>query len=473
VAQLKKDGNQTKIPQEGSGVGALLRASRLRIGEDLRDVARNLRIRHVYMQAIEDSNYGDLPGTAYAVGFVRAYAEYLGLDSGEVVRRFKEEYQGVENRPDLVFPVPVTERSVPGSGILILSMVAALIGYGAWYFLSNSDDVIAEKVPSLPERLAALLPKGDDDQSADAVKEETPRAAEEQKAEAEPATEEEKPEPVAESEEKAPENETPSQEPTEEAEKTEAAEAEQSQPVASEPEAVRPPEPQEQVQEAAPAPSGATEHSASEFQAAATATEAVAEKKPEPVVEQITEAPKVVEKVQKKVAPEDEPYRPASETDSEAEVEKKPVAKPVEPAQPEPVQAAQEAEKKPVVVAEAPQEAEKTEEAAAPAETPKPETVEKVQEPGNSRVMVRAKTASWIQVRDDEENKMLLTRLLRPGDSYRVPDKKGLMLLTSNAGALEILVDGKAVPSIGDFGAVRRSVSLDPDKLLGGSAVGE
>lgn len=80
---------------------------------------------------------------------------------------------------------------------------------------------------------------------------------------------------------------------------------------------------------------------------------------------------------------------------------------------------------------------------------------------------------SWIQVRDDTVNELLVTRLLRAGDSYAVPDRSGLKLSTGNAGALEILVDGEAVPSIGGEGTVRRNVFLDADKLKAGTAAGE
>ncbi len=77
---------------------------------------------------------------------------------------------------------------------------------------------------------------------------------------------------------------------------------------------------------------------------------------------------------------------------------------------------------------------------------------------------------SWIQVRDDSINRLLMTRLLRAGDVYHVPDRPGLKLLTGNAGALEILVDGETVPSIGPVGRVRRDVALDVARLRDGTA---
>ncbi len=102
-----------------------------------------------------------------------------------------------------------------------------------------------------------------------------------------------------------------------------------------------------------------------------------------------------------------------------------------------------------------------------------PEAVAEAPAEPNSRVLVRAKSNSWIQVRDDFSNEIMVTRLLKAGEEYYVPDKFGLRLLTGNAGALEILVDGKPVPPIGLEGAVRRGVHLDPALLKAGDAVSE
>jgi cytoskeleton protein RodZ len=54
-----------------------------------------------------------------------------------------------------------------------------------------------------------------------------------------------------------------------------------------------------------------------------------------------------------------------------------------------------------------------------------------------------------------------------------VPNAPGLTLRTGKAGALEIAVDGKTAPSIGDGFMARRDVLLDPDALLAGTAVAQ
>ena len=151
-----------------TSVGSLLRASRLRRNEELRDVAKNLRIRQVYMEAIEDGRYDELPGTIYAVGFIRAYAEHMGLDGEEVVRRFKVEVEEPEIKSNLTFPSLVPENGIPGGAIVMVGLVIAAIGYGSWYLASTKDIFVTEAVPPVPENLAPLA--GQDQAAGEAAK---------------------------------------------------------------------------------------------------------------------------------------------------------------------------------------------------------------------------------------------------------------------------------------------------------------
>ena len=89
-----------------------------------------------------------------------------------------------------------------------------------------------------------------------------------------------------------------------------------------------------------------------------------------------------------------------------------------------------------------------------------------------ARVVVRAVADAWVQIQDAESN-LLLTRVLRAGDGYRVPDRRGVTMRTGNAGGLEIFVDGKVVAPVGPIGGVRRNVALDPERLVAGTAVPE
>jgi len=143
-------------PRTGA-VGALLRSTRERSGQDLRSVADVLRIRYVYLLAIEDGRYHDLPGATYAVGFVRAYAEHLGLDGLEIVRRFKDEENHIPSQSDLSFPVPAAEGGIPSGALLAIALLLAGLIYGAWYWSSSADRPLAELIQDVPERLNGMV----------------------------------------------------------------------------------------------------------------------------------------------------------------------------------------------------------------------------------------------------------------------------------------------------------------------------
>jgi cytoskeleton protein RodZ len=136
--------------------GADIREARERLGWDLPAVAAHLRIRLAYLEAIEDGRIDDLPGNAYAIGFLRTYAQALGLDPDEVVRRFREEASQVNRRTELDFPAPVPERGIPAGAVVLLGVVLAVAAYGGWYKLSGSGRPESEPVLPVPPRLMPL-----------------------------------------------------------------------------------------------------------------------------------------------------------------------------------------------------------------------------------------------------------------------------------------------------------------------------
>src|SRR5436853_6679582 len=99
--------------------GAMLRQQRETLGLDLTDVAATLRIRPAYLAALEAGHPDELPGAVYAIGFIRAYADHLGLDSGEMLRLSKKQSTLLAVKPDLTFPISLGEHSMPGGGRLL------------------------------------------------------------------------------------------------------------------------------------------------------------------------------------------------------------------------------------------------------------------------------------------------------------------------------------------------------------------
>lgn len=85
------------------------------------------------------------------------------------------------------------------------------------------------------------------------------------------------------------------------------------------------------------------------------------------------------------------------------------------------------------------------------------------------KIVVRARLESWIQVTNDKKE-VVFSRVLRSGETYTVPEEKGLLLTTGNAGGIEISVNGKKLKSLGTVGLVKRDIPLDAKKLVDGSA---
>jgi cytoskeleton protein RodZ len=153
VAYDMKRQPRPETSAEAVRVGEELRDARLSLGVSLEEMAEQLRINRRYLAALEEGRVRDLPGVAYATGFVRSYSTMLGLDAPDMVRRFREG-AGVAAVPrDLVFPEPVPDRGVPAGAIIMVGAVLAIAGYAGWYYWSGSSTRTVDDVPALPPRL--------------------------------------------------------------------------------------------------------------------------------------------------------------------------------------------------------------------------------------------------------------------------------------------------------------------------------
>lgn len=138
-------------------VGEWLKQQREALGYPLPALANSLRIRLIYLQAIEEGRWADLPGAAYSTGFLRSYAQTVGLDPGAVLERYKRDSDGQKPAPELYFPEPVNESRVPGGAVLLIAALLAALVYGGWYMMSGSERSVGEQVAELPSRLSKLI----------------------------------------------------------------------------------------------------------------------------------------------------------------------------------------------------------------------------------------------------------------------------------------------------------------------------
>jgi cytoskeleton protein RodZ len=154
---LREISGDSETPLET--VGQDLRTARLRRGEDLATVSRALKIRKEHLEAVEEDRIESLPGKTYAIGFVRSYANYLGLDTTAMVERFKEEISGRhgDQSPAMALIPDDETRHLPRGWRIVAGVVVLLLGYGAWHlFSSGSTQVAVPPPPSLnPPKVAA------------------------------------------------------------------------------------------------------------------------------------------------------------------------------------------------------------------------------------------------------------------------------------------------------------------------------
>jgi len=462
---------------DAAELGAMMREMRENLGHELEDVARDLRIRLVYLEAIESGRLKDLPGNAYVSGFLRSYSDFLGLEGEEIVRRFKVAGAEISSQLQLHLPSPVEEGRLPTASILLVAAVIAAAAYGGWYYMSGSGTGTMETVASLPKELSSLVdeaknqteptavetipaaPAASSDTGGNGVSGSDPVAlgmpAVETPASETPASE------TPASETSASETPAPEATPSEQPATTAAASAGTGSDAAPAPAAPATASSEDSPPAVQAEPAGDTSREMPSANATGTgsapapATETVEEKTvvavtpapAAPAVPQVPDAPAAPPPAgpAATAAPASAPA-PVSDPSNDQAVRTAAVPPPPPQSNPAPVVSGDPA---PSVASSASSE---------PSIRPSV---------GGVRIVVRATADSYVAVRTSD-NEPLFSQLMRPGDSYEVPSGADLMLETGNAGGLQISVGGKPVPPLGPIGEVRRNIPLNAEKLLSG-----
>ncbi len=433
-------------------VGRYLKSQREEQGQGVAEVADMLCISRIYLQAIDDNEIDKLPGPAYAVGFVRAYAEHLGLDGAKVVERFKYEGKVQEKRAQLVFPSPLPEGQIPSGPTLLAAAAFLAVAYGGWVFVSSPNDSIVDMIPSLPDRIASLI--GNDEAAEPEAK---------------------KPEVETEAEEKTVASATA---PTEKSESAPTPEPEAKTAASSETATLK------------VASSKETEAAASNDSAPSQSDTIVEVVKPTEAIAKVVASTGEVTPDQIAIKPEmptlatvEKPAEmtenaPKTESAATTEITVAETEKAVETFKFGDLNAvlaksAKKLQTAATVLAQTASTAIGETESSGPPSAPLPSSENEPRIFGQagegSRIKIKALVDSWVEVRADG-GELLLSRVLRKGESYHVPGQAGLTLVTGNAGGLEFSVDGNVVPEIGPLGSVRRNVKLDTKALTDGTS---
>ena len=181
-----------KIPdssEEATTVGMFLKYTRLNQKKSLDTVSKALCIRKIYLKAIEESDFKELPPIPYGTGFVRSYAEYLGLNADRIVQCYKAEALPQKTADSAKKSKNVidkhTKLTIPNKRQILIGVCAVLLIYLIWLLMSCNhkkaelqpvdiinDPVVAEEeqisddIAEKPIVIDEIIPSPESDESA-------------------------------------------------------------------------------------------------------------------------------------------------------------------------------------------------------------------------------------------------------------------------------------------------------------------
>jgi cytoskeletal protein RodZ len=134
-------------------IGNSLREARMRQGLDLPEIEQATKVRARYLRALEAEQFDGLPAATYVKGFLRTYADYLGLDGQLYVDEYNSRYVTGEDDPPLRRSgvSPRYGRRVESRAVVLtlgLIAVATALIIAAWKFGGTDHPTTALPAPT-------------------------------------------------------------------------------------------------------------------------------------------------------------------------------------------------------------------------------------------------------------------------------------------------------------------------------------
>jgi len=126
--------------EETKRVGAIFKARRKEMNLSLKEVENSTSIRSGYLEAIEEGKINQFISSIYALGFIRQYANFLGIDVEKIGREYPQAFKMPAEKHEFSYGIGTLEvRGSMGGGVkwlpnLIWATVAAVVIVAAWYF---------------------------------------------------------------------------------------------------------------------------------------------------------------------------------------------------------------------------------------------------------------------------------------------------------------------------------------------------
>lgn len=161
---MDQDTKKTEqAPQEATTIGMFLKYTRQNQKKSIEAISKALCIRKVYIKAIEESDFNELPPVPYGIGFVRSYADFLGLNAERIVQCYKEEAMPKKNETNIK---PIVKKhtaiTMPNRKQILIGISMVLGVYFIALAFNYSDDKqellppaqIEENIPTIVEEIS-------------------------------------------------------------------------------------------------------------------------------------------------------------------------------------------------------------------------------------------------------------------------------------------------------------------------------
>jgi cytoskeleton protein RodZ len=107
---MQEDNGTFHTPNVGAKIGPILEKARMERGLTLEEAEQATKIRKRYLSGLEREDYGVLPDAVYARGFLKTYANYLGLDGEELARELRDQRRPRRERTNATYGAPAASE---------------------------------------------------------------------------------------------------------------------------------------------------------------------------------------------------------------------------------------------------------------------------------------------------------------------------------------------------------------------------
>jgi hypothetical protein len=143
---------------DADGPGMRLQLARQAQELSIHQIAGTLKLKPEQVAAIEAMQFNRLPGLGYALGYVRAYGELLGVvDCDGLVNEFRDIWEPVQRRREQQKASLQSRFGVPVGIIVALALLGWLI---AWAFIHGAHPRVSEAVAAPDANMQAWSEKG-------------------------------------------------------------------------------------------------------------------------------------------------------------------------------------------------------------------------------------------------------------------------------------------------------------------------